>query len=423
MATITDDYVLVGSSGDGFDCEDSGDWTIGGDAAKSDNTADYVEGSQCLGLQGKAGDDNYWYNDLSSDSRFKIVEKDLGIWFMYVKGKGANFLVQDSTAIVVRLYFGGTDKYADYRMTDTGDLELGFGWQMLMCSGKNMNGGSVGGGHNDGSDWNEDIHRFELRLNFANDTTVDLGLDACFIGTEVQVESGTSGDPVTMDDLYMYTGKDREGFPIGVVDVTKKLVNIQCGITIDGGYLVAENTYLLFNQGSAEVKHNIHVVDGTFRIGEIVNGVDGDYSMNGCQIVKPAGAKANVYVDAGANLEVYNSKFYRWEDIHLNGTVKLNGVDFDTNETVYFEGTGVEFNDISVHNNTAVDRDNAVMFTANPTTGDILKMYRCVDGVYFSADVTISNVDITDTTGYDVGVYDGNDVSLVSSSYSDMRRL
>ncbi len=423
MATITDNYTLVGSSSDGFDCENKGDWTTGGDATISDNTDSKVQGSQMIGLQGKQGDNNTWTTDVSSGSRFKITEKDLGMWFFYIKGKGANFLVQDSTAIVVKLYFGGTDKYAEYRMTDTGDLELNFGFQMLMCSGKNMNGGSIGGGHNDGSDWDLDIYRFELQLNFANDTTADLGLDAVFIGTEIQVESGSSSTPVTVQDLYEYTNKDRTDFPTGVVALNKKLANINCGVSIDGGYLVAENIYLLFNQNSVEVKHDIHVKDGTFRIGRIEVGSDDSYSMLGCQVVKPSGLSSNIQVDANGSLEAYNSKFYRWEDIHLGGTTKLSAVDFDTNGTVFIENTGVEFIDISIHNNTGNLRDNAVTFDANPAIGKALKVYRCIDGVYFNEDVVVTDVDVTDTTGYDIGVQEANSVSLVSSSYTTIRRI
>ncbi len=421
---ITDNYIITGASGDNFDCNDTGGWTEGGNAEAVTSQNNSIEGGKSLGLTSSDTGDCYWYHDISSSDRFKITEKDMGIWFYYIKGKGNNFLAQDGTAIVIRLYFGGTDKYADYRLTKTGDLELKFGWQLLMCSGSNMNNGSTGGGHNEGSDWNLDIYRFELHLNVTTAIDVPLGLDAIFIGTEINVQEGDIDNPVTIEDLENYSFNTREGFPIGVVELSKKLANIRCGLEIsNNGYVSGENLYLLFNQLSSEVEHNIHVSNGTFRVGKLEIGDDDVYPILGCTIAKPNNAYSNITIDTDGHLEIYNSKFYRWANIFINGNCILDFVDFDSNETLYFNSENVNYKNISVHNNANKQRDNAVEINNNPNTTGNLKIYNCVDGIYFKQDASIHNVEISDVSGYHIGISDNITAEIITGEYQTMRKL
>ena len=418
MATIVDDYTIVGASGDNFDCDDTGGWTKGGNADDATTEDNRVEGDKALGLTTSDKDESWWYHDISSSNRFKITEKDLGLWFYYIKGKGDNILVQDSTAVVVRLYFGGTDKYADYRLTEAGDLSLAFGWQMLMCSGKELNGGSTGGGHNDDSDWDLDIYRFEFRINCANKAENPLGLDAIFVGTELEVQSGDSDTPVTMQDLEQYTFTDRS-FPIGTVKIDGKLANIHSGLKItSGGYVAAENQYLLFNQSSAEVKHHITVDDGTLRVGKNVG-----KAYNGCQIVKPSGRTANVVVNSNGTLLVYNSKLYRWDTITLNGTSDIQQVDIDSCELLVVQSDNNELNSIAVHDavNNTVTHSMEIQTTADSVSK--LLVYRCKDGVKFTDSGTVSGARMLDNTDYDILVLDGKDPSVVDSVYSNIKRV
>ncbi len=418
---ITDDYVILGASGDNFDCDDTGGWTKGGNAEDATAEDNRVEGDKALGLTTSDTGDCYWYHDIADGSRFKITEKDLGIWFYYIKGKGANFLVQDSTAIMVKLYFGGTSKYAEYRLTTTGDLELDFGWQMLMCSGTNLRGGEIGGGHDDADDWNLDIHRFELHFNVANKVDVPLGLDAVFIGTEIDTSDGDETTPTTFEALWDYAYNTRSGFPIGVVDVNKNLVDIRCGIKVSGGYLASENQYLLFNQFSSEVKHHVNVTDGTFRVGRLEKS---KYPMLGGGIAKPAGMSANFMVGANGAVEIYNSKMYRWTDIHLDGACNLGSVDFDSDETVFVGNSAVTWYNITIHDATNTLRNQAVEVQVSTESLKKIRVYNCKDGIHVTSDdCKLFDVILTDNTDYDVGVTDAKAVAFVNSTLSTMRRL
>lgn len=418
MADIEDNYIIVGASGDNLNCDDTGGWQKGGNANDPTQSSNKLEGDYSLGLQTSDKDESWWYHDITDGYRFKITEKDLGVWFYYIKGKGDNFLVQDSTAIVIKLFFGGTDKYAEYRVTEKGDLSLKFGWQMLMCSGTELNGGATGGGHNGGSDFDLDIHRIEFRLNCAVKVDVDLNIDAFFVGNTITINGGDNTDPITIEDIADYTFNTRS-FPIGTVEMSGKLANIKSGLTINnGGYVSAENIYLLFNQLSNEVKHNITITDGTFRIGKIEN----NKPLDGCQIVKPQGMTASILVDTNGVFEVYNSKFYRWEVIEFNGTCSLNLVDFDSCELVKFNSNNNSIEHISIHDsiNNLYDYAMEVLSVFN-LTNDIL-LYRCKDGIRFSENSELNNLKLLDNTGYDLDIIDSKTATIDNATYSTVRR-
>jgi len=420
MATIVDNYVIAGAPGDNFDCDSTSGWGKGGNANSPATQSNRIEGNYSLALQTSDSGISYWYHDISSDYRFKITEKDLGLWFFYIKGKGDNYLVQDSSAVVLRLYFGGTSKYADYHLTEKGDLSLDFGWQMLMCSGTELNGGSVGGGHNGGSDFNLDIYRIEFRLNAANKIDRNLGLDAIFIGTSLEIQDGTESDPVTFYDLEDYTSYSRNGFPIGTVKIDGKLVNIKSSIKItNNGYLFEENKYLLFNQLSPEVKHHIKIENGTFKIGKLEN----NKPVNGCQIVKPENKNADIIVNSDGTFLCYNSKIYRWREIKLNGTCDLNYVDFDNCDIVKFNSINNKIIDSTIH-----DSKNDISSYSCEIDKDLDKfenvyIYNNDNGVLINEDCLLEEVKIQDSNNYDLSVLDGKTVSLENSNFSTIRRV
>jgi len=416
MATITDDYVIVGADSDNFDCDDTGDWQTGGNAKDPTLSSNKIQGDYAFGLQTSDSDESWWYHDISEGNRFKIVEKDLGVWFYYIKGKGDNFLVQNSSAVVMRLYFGGTDKYADYHLTEKGDLSLKFGWQMLMCSGTELNGGDVGGGHDGDSDFYLDVHRIEFRINADNTVDVDLGLDAFFVGTTIEVQDGDENNPVTMDDLMDYTFNTRS-FPIGTVEVTKKLANIKSGLTINGGYVSAENMYLLFNQMSSEVKHHVNIVDGTFRIGKNENGK----AIDGCQIVKPEGKNADFIVGSNGIIKCYNSKFYRWREVKFEGNGELIYVDFDNCDLITINS--VIGDQLSVHDSVNNVSEYAVEFSADTNNINDIIVYRNNNGIYFSNNCEVEKIRCLDNVNYDISIKDDVEVKLIDAIYDNIRRV
>jgi len=440
MADFSDDYVIVGASSDNFDCDATGGWTEGGNGSAVATNSECVEGSYSLDLTASNSGSSNWYHDVSSGNRFKITEKDLHFWFKYVKGKGANFLTQDGTAVVIRLYFGGTSKYADYRCTTTGDLELKFGWQLLSASGKNLRGGSTGGGHNGTTDYDLDIYRIDLRLNFSNKNDTPLGMDCWFIGTKITVTKGTSSAPATLQDLADYSNDDRTAFPLGVVDIQQTLAYIRCGLTIGDGnsgtghqaYMTADSKFILMKQLSTEVKHHLVVNNySTLVLGEKETGSDDNYFVRGCQLVLPASRYSDITVNNGATLKLYDTKVYRWRYVYLgassdtSSTVELRRVDFDSCECVYFRSNTLNMDDVEVHDATTNNVQQGCEFIKEPDSIDYTRIYKCAEGAYFRDTMEVTGVSLTDNTNYDIGILEGKTVSLIDSKFSSskLRRL
>jgi len=436
MADFLDDYAIIGASGDNFDCDATGGWGTSGNASSvATNSGSKVEGSNSLDLTASDVGDSSWYHDVSSGNRFKITEKDLHFWFKYVKGKGANYLVQDGTAVVIRLFFGGTSKYADYRCTATGDLELKFGWQLLSASGKSLRGGSTGGGHNNGSDYDLDIYRVELKLNFANKNDTPLGMDCWFAGTIIKVTSGTSSSPVSFSDIAEYSNKDRTAFPLGLVNKQMILYNIKCGIQVgDGssgsghsGYIKDYSKFLLFNQLSEEVKHPIIVKNySTLDLGLQVSGSESSYYVDGCQIVLPEDRYSDFSVENGGTLKLYDTKIYRWRYLYFGAssdsgsTIELHNVDIDSCETLFLRASTQNISYLSVHNNVNSINDYAVNITKPITSMDYLYCYRCSVGAKIDGDFTLKTFNLTDNT-VDLKVLSGKTVSLIDSVFSESK--
>ncbi len=462
---FTDDFAIVGGAGDDFDCEATTGWVTTGSpqgVTLSLNT-DSVQGTNAVEIRcsNTTTGVRAIYHDISvAGDRFKITDGTLNFWFRYSKGKGAAYLTATGTAVIVRLFFGGTTDWADYQLTDTGDTELRFGYQVLQCSGRNLNGGSTSGTwSNTASNWTRDIHRVELRLDFAStndDTAADPGLlmDAWFTGNTITVSEGTAGGtPTTFSALFDYAkfGGTRTGFPLGLVDLDGVFGTVRCSLDIgngsDGanneGYLQLTELFLLFNQWSAQVKHDITVKNFSqldFGEGEVVTGVEGSntVAVRGCQIVLPADledeiditlpAASDVSVENGGKLNVYDSKFFRWRDLFFGAatdtgsTVELNSVRFDTCETIYFRANTLNITNIEIYNNAGNDRPQAAEAIATADVSDDILLHDCIQGIHYRDTITFKEYTSQDNdkagnSNFDLGVLEGETVSLVDSVF------
>ena len=462
---FTDDFAIVGGAGDDFDCEATTGWNTSG-SPQSINLAlntDAVQGTNAVAIRcgNTTAGVRTCYHDIGAGNRFIITQGTLNFWFRYSKGKGAAYLTATGTAVVVRLYFGGTTDWADYQLTSTGDEELRFGYQVLQISGRNLNGGGVSGTWaNTPSNWDREIHRVQLRLDFAstNDSsTADpaLLMDAWFFGTKIVVSEGTTGGtPATLTDLFDYAkfGGTRAGFPLGLVDLDQVFATIRCGLDIgngsDGlnneGYLQATSAFLLFNQWSAQVKHNIVVKNFSqldFGEGEVVVGIGGNntVAVRGCQVVMPTDredhisttlpAASDISVENGGTFKAFNSKFFRWRDIFLgaasdtSSVVELNAAIFDTCETIYFRANTLDMAGlIEIYNNAANDRDHCGEMIVSPDSNEDLLVHDCIQGIHFRATVTMPNYRAQDVnkaggTNYDLAILEGDTVTLVDSVF------
>ena len=461
---FTDDFAIVGDAGDDFDCEATTGWNTAG-SPQSINLAlntDSVQGTNAVAIRcgNTTAGVRTCYHDIGAGSRFVITQGTLNFWFRYSKGKGAAYLTATGTAVVVRLYFGGTTDWADYQLTKTGDTELRFGYQVLQISGRNLNGGGVSGTWaNTPSNWDREIHRVQLRLDFAstNDSgTADpaLLMDCWYFGSKIVVSEGTvGGSPTDLQALFDYAkfGGTRSNFPLGLVDLDEVFATLRCGLDIgngsDGlnneGYLSLTSAFLLFNQWSAQVKHNIVVENFSqldFGEGEQVVGIQGTntVAVRGCQVVMPTDredhisttlpAASDIEVKNGGTLRAFNSKFFRWRDIFFGAasdtgsTVELNAAIFDSCETIYFRSNTLDITQVEIYNNAANDRDHCAEMIVSPDSCADLLVHDCIQGIHFRATLTCptyraQDVNKSGGTNYDLAVLEGETVTLVDSVF------
>ena len=434
----SDDYAIIGGATQSFDCETTTGWTPGGTAVTG---ADFITNSDNRGgtasveMRGTAGLATWFQNVGTADvDRFKIQEGTLNVWFRYSKGKGASYLGDGST-VVIRLYFGGTTDFADYRPLDNADEDLDFGWNLLQISGRTLNGGSINFVDND-TNWDRFIHRVEMRLNLqnANDKASEdapILMDSWFFGTKIIVSEGTPGVPVSIEDVETYSNDDTathggDAFPLGLVDVDDVFVNLRCGIDVgngsDGanneGNLVIGSKFLLFNQWSPQAKQPLTVTNfSTLQYGAVDAGADGNYPVRGCQIVMPPGRPNDITVESGGTLKLFNSKIFRFRDIFLDSgsIVELRGVAIDSCNIVYFDAATLDLQDIEIYNNTGGAQ--CAEMTVSPDSCSNFLVHDCAQGMHFRATLTMEEYLAQDNIGNDFAVLDGSAVTLVSSFF------
>lgn len=444
---ITDDFNFIGAAADNFDCDVVTGWTQGGNGnAVAVDATGGVDGGACLNLVASNPGECTWYHDVTAGSRFKITEKVLNMWFYYLKGKNTTpFIGTGDNAIVIRLYFGGTAKWADYYVAPGGDNVLSFGWQPFTISGKNLNGGVLGGTHNDGTDWELEIQRVMLVCQFTEDNDAGgvasnspetpLRMDNWEVGTKLIVSNGTPSVPIGFGDLVSYSnGTGRTNGPLGVVQAIDTFVNIKCAIDVgngsDGtnneGNIADDGKFILFNQTSLEVKANLTVKNfSSLVLGTKEVGVDGNYAVSGCQIVQPASRFADISVENGGILRLFDCKVFRWRDIFLGAAsdtgsiVELNRVQFDTCETVYFRATTLNLQDIEIYNNAANDRNQCAEMSVEPDSCANFLVHDCAEGMHFRDTLTIDGYFAQDNDGPDLGILSNEIVTIVNGFFTE----
>ena len=144
----SDDFAIIGAAGDDFDCEAVTGWSTTGGVTPILLNSDNRGGSNSVEMRAASTGVSTWQHDVGSADvdRFKISEETLNFWFRYSKGKGASYLGDGST-LEVRLFFGGTTDFADYRPLDNADEELLFevtrGNEIDLPAGERLPAGAV----------------------------------------------------------------------------------------------------------------------------------------------------------------------------------------------------------------------------------------------------------------------------------------
>ena len=439
---ITDDFDFIGAAADNFDCDATGGWVNGGNGAAVvlDATAG-IDGGGALELRASgASGVATWEQDVTQAASFSTETNLVVFWFFYLKGKGANYMTQAGSGLVVRVYYGfplNANRYADFQVTDEGDLSLNNGWNRLYFSGRNRNGGGLGSAHNDGSDWALDVSRIQLRLDYANgnDAAQDpaLYMDNWETGTKLTVSDGTPGTPIALSDVEDYSnGTGRTNGPLQVLTIDDVFVECLCSLEIgngsDGtnneGNLTDSGKFILFNQWSTEVACNLTVKNfSTLELGEIEVGTDDNYAVNGCQLVLPASRIADVTVENGGTLNLYDCKLFRWQFVTFDegSTVELRQCDIDSCDVVRFRSAGVTIQDVGLHDAVTTQGDQAGEMTLSPSSCTNFLVYQNTEGVHFRGTVSITEYNAQDNTNFDLAILEGETVTVTDGVFDDAK--
>lgn len=484
---ITSDYSTLNA------CEATTNWTAAGTATGFATDTNAIQGTNSLALDGTAGVATWTY-DIPTLDQFDINATNLHFWLFYAKGKSTtNAFTDNADTLTVRLFFGtNLTNYSEYYLTENGDADVDFGWNLYQFSGTNYNGGgqllvttaapspgtwSVGdtltsnsntatitavisttqylvtaptgtfsGTITNGTstatfsslpDPTDDVSEVQLKIDWNSNPNPPLNMDFWFTGTKIQLQQGTELVPETFADLETWAN---DNGPYRTVQIRDNLVDMRAGLEIgDGGandgWLKDDTKFILFNQYSEEVKHDLVVFDGSgLELGDLESGTDGDYGVNGCQLVQPVQRFADIDIQDGATFRMYVGKIFRWGDVNLGAasettgsTIELDTIDFDSCETVFFRATGtMNLNNIEVHNNANQVRNNAAEMTQTPDEISGFLVYDNFHGLYFRPTASSIKVDeyfAQDNEVIDLGVLDAKTVTIVNGVFDETKIL
>ena len=231
---------------------------------------------------------------------------------------------------------------------------------------------------------------------------------------------------------------------IDIDDVFARIrTSIQVGNGSDGtnneGNLSIIGKNVLFDQWSAQVKHNLTVKNySTLEIGDSES-LDVTVAVRGCQVYLPEDledelttterAASDISVENGGTLKARNTKFLRWRNIYLGEegdtgtTIELIEVKFDTCETVYYYANTLDMAGlIETYNNAGDDRNHCAEIFVTPDSVEDFLVHDCIEGPRFLSSLTFPNIrlqDINKSPGpnYDLGLRDGEEINLDDGIY------
>jgi hypothetical protein len=393
--------------------------TCDSDSGWSDNASrtigDYQakQGSHCMEIYGSSGW-RYWFTE---PSEFSVMQQDVMLWFLYVKGKASKYIYDVNDACTIRLWDVYRNYYADYHMG--GHTTLQASWQNLLVSGDqpNYKNGAI--------DFNR-INKIELRLNMqsGNGGTGEssFAIDWVKRGNTIIVCNGTLVSPMNFDGMYTWDVLSA----IGLVYKEDTFVKLWAGLQIGDGstptVFSAENMFVYNDQYSDAVHHNIVVKNNaTLILGKKLTGAEGDvYAINGCSLVTKEGRTADITVEPGGTLLVYGTKVFRFRNVQFGTSsgqasqIEINRCDFDTNYTVDFRTNNLSIKDTQLHHPTS----NSIGVVYNePATLENIQVHNASRGLTIRDSMALRNYWAKDNT-YDIAIQDGKSVDLVNSIFN-----
>ena len=293
--------------------------------------------------------------------------------------------------------------------------------------------------------WSDEVRRVQLRLNLQNANDKDtedaaLLMDSWFYGTKIIVSEGTPAAPINFEDIETYSNDETalhggSAFPLGQILKSEVLGVSICALEIgsgsdgtnqEGNVRLNDINYLLMSQTSTQVKAGITVKNfSSLEIGEVDAGVDGNYGVRGCQLVQPANAQADIVVENGGTLKIFNSKIFRFRDLFLGAavdtlsTIELRDVKIDSCRIAYFRANTLDLQDIEIYNNNGGAQCGEMI--VSPDSCINFLVHDCAQGLHFRDTLTITEYFAQDNIGDDFAVLDGEVVTIVSGVFDDTK--
>ncbi len=413
-------------------CDSSASFAVdqGASVTLANNSADNLEGTNCLEIS--AGGSPQLIEVGANVTAFNIKQRNFVVWCNYSKGKTAQFLTDSASALRIRCYFGGTNPastpYAEW--DQGGNPDLPFGWAPYYASGTTAS--RLGNGHNGTTDYDSTVQRVSLILDQANNNSG--GNDPPFLTdywhtiTKIQLTGGSAVSPLTEDDILTYDQNN----VLGVVrrDRSLKTLILNCGIDVgDGvsnGYLVLLDLAIENDQLSDEVEQEWNVLDGsTLRLGEIETGADSTYAVKGCQLSCPDLRNPNFSVEDGGNIEIYDSKFFRWGEINIGESAGLTGsralrlVNVSQCEALNLNQAG-SYTELEIQDNAQRVQTYCGDILAEPTAFSAVVRNNGA-GFRILEDMTLAEYNAFDNTGDDLSIKNLKSANLDSSFFDSAK--
>ena len=357
----------------------------------------------------------------------------MGIWFLLPAASNSEDYILDSGAdsLKIRAY-DASGNWADYYMGGRNDY-VG-GWTYLYVCGDDPTNGPFGGAESTTPPNYGAIVQMSVFTRNAPGAVNDsakgdayYAIDWLHRYTTVEITGDNGGSPWTLEDVYQeairYNAANK---PIwGCVEKTDIAYTFFAGIDFGDGTstdFADENKYLYIKPYNVDVPCPIAIKNNAdVRFGK----KQGNYAVNGCQIIHALSQQATFDVELGGILKAYACRIENWGNVQLgnNGTalIELVKCDFYKNDSVRFQTTGMLLDDVRCHLDSPLATDIVGIISRAPTSPFInLRVFSVGEGFQFTADnITIDGyVASSHASGYDFSISNGLTVNLVSSTFS-----
>ena len=384
--------------------------------------------------------------DLIGGNIFSLLTREVGIWFLQAKfdGDENELLPLADNSLRVRVY-SQAGNWADYNQVQHRNKIDGTwngGWIYLRASG------DAGTEDANSGVWTttdaQNIVNVGIVVNStqANDTgssgDAPFGVDWIKHYDKIVITQQNGMVDWTLDDVVTAANPTpAAGVGLwGVVENIENFYKFYCGIDFgDGvaGGFDASNQNIYLQHSSSDVEYNINVFNNfSVTLGTKNVGVQGVYAQDGVQFIAselgffqrtvPVKCAPSFTVQSGGLFDTYATLIQGFGTVNLGSgnTVVADdiegiGTDFYDNDAVELRSTGLEFDSVRIHQDSA-DLGNLGLIANVPTQFDRVRTFNGVNGLEFRVTMEPNEMVAGDLTN-DLVILDPNIVTMKNSVF------